>query len=295
MDLAALKIFQAVVEHGGVNRAAAKLHRVPSNVTTRIKQLEEELGIKLFAREGRTLALSNEGRALLPLANQLLRLAAEAEAAMKKGEPQGILRIGALESTSAARLPPILSRYHSLFPEVHIELVTGTSGALVGRLARQEIDAAFVAEPFNDDGLDMQLAFVEQLVLITPRSLRRIRTPKDIGTRTLISFATGCSYRSRLETWLGAERVHVDRVIECQSYPAIVACVAAGTGIAVVPRSIIEQAIGKRDVTVTNLPDSISVTQIQLAWRRNYHCVALEAMKKMIVAPRRKVGVRASA
>ena len=120
MDLAALKIFKSVVEHGGVNKAASKLHRVPSNVTTRIKQLEEQLGAKLFLRVGRRLALSAEGKLLLPFADQLLRLSSEAETALRNGNPRGTLRIGALESTAASRLPPVLSRYHELYPDVQI-------------------------------------------------------------------------------------------------------------------------------------------------------------------------------
>jgi len=65
MDLAALRIFKAVVEHGGINRAAAKLHRVPSNITTRVRGLEEQLGTKLFVRDGRRLVLNltKSGRA----------------------------------------------------------------------------------------------------------------------------------------------------------------------------------------------------------------------------------------
>src|SRR6185436_2375203 len=108
------------------------------NVTTRIKQLEEKLGTKLFLRAGRRLALSAEGRRLLPYAEQLLRLSTEAEAALRDGSPRGSLRIGALESTAASRLPPVLSRYHQRYPQVRIELVTGTSGALVSRVHQQE-------------------------------------------------------------------------------------------------------------------------------------------------------------
>src|ERR1035438_9569753 len=170
MYLAALRIFKAVVEYGGVNKAAEKLHRVPSNVTTRVKQLEESLGTKLFVRQNRRLALSQEGRLLLTYADRLLRLASEAETALRNGKPRGTLRIGALESTSATRLPPVLSRYHQLYPDVQIELVTGTSGALVSRVHRQDVESAFVAEPFNAQGLAMQSVFVEELVLITPKS-----------------------------------------------------------------------------------------------------------------------------
>jgi DNA-binding transcriptional LysR family regulator len=89
IELEALQIFKAVVDFGGVTRAAAQLHRVPSNVTTRLKQLEEGLGTKLFHRHSRKLLLSNEGHLLLGFAEQLLRLSAEAELALRSGKPRG--------------------------------------------------------------------------------------------------------------------------------------------------------------------------------------------------------------
>jgi len=281
MNLTALQIFKSVVEQGGVNKAAAKLHRVPSNVTTRIKQLEEQLGAKLFLRIGRRLALSAEGKLLLPLADQLLRLSSEAEAALRNEKPRGTLRIGALESTAASRLPPVLSRYHQLYPDVQIELVTGTSGALVSRVHKQDVEAAFVAEPFNADGLEVQTVFVEELVLITPKSFGQVRSAKDIGNRTVIAFSAGCSYRKRLETWLGASKVLPDRVMEFQSYHAIIACVAAGSGLAVVPRAVLELTRADRNVAMTALPARIAKTRTQLVWRREHHSAALDAMKNL--------------
>ena len=284
MDLAALEIFQAVVEHGGVNKAAARLHRVPSNVTTRVRQLEERLGAKLFLREGRRLTLSAEGKVLLNYANQLLRLSSEARAAMRGGKPRGTLRIGSLESTAAARLPPVLSRYHALYPDVQVELTTGTSGALVNRVHAQEIEAAFVAEPFNAAGLDTLTVFQEELVLITPKTHARVRAPRDLGNLTVIAFANGCSYRRRLEAWLGADQLHPDRVMEFQSYHAIVACVAAGTGIAVVPKSVLEMTSAGKQVGAFPLPASIAKAKTQLAWKPNHHSVALEALKAVLTA-----------
>ena len=284
MDLTALQIFAAVVEQGGINKAAARLHRVPSNVTTRIKQLEEQLGAKLFAREGRRLTLSAEGKVLLAYAEQLLRLSAEARAALRGGKPRGVLRIGALESTAAARLPPLLAKYHLLYPEVGIELVTGTSGSLVNRVHVQEVEAAFVAEPFNATGLETRLAFLEEIVLVTPKSYPRIRTPRDIGKLTVIAFASGCSYRRRLEGWLGTAKVHPDRVMEFQSYHAILACVAAGSGIAVVPRSVIGMTSAAKDVNVVSLPAATAKAATRLVWRPSHHSVALEALRKLLKA-----------
>lgn len=285
MDLASLRIFKAVAERGGVSSAARALHRVPSNVTTRIKQLEEELGATLFVREKRRLALSAEGKVLLGYANELLRLSAEAQAALRNGKPHGTLRIGSLESAAATRLPPLLSRYHALYPRVRVELVTGTSGALVSRIHEQDIEAAFVSEPFSDGGLDMQSAFVEELVLIAPGDHPRIRSPGDLSSRTVIAFAAGCSYRRRLEAWLGESKVVPEHTMEFQSYHAIVACVAAGSGIAIVPRSVIRGTPAQSEVSVTTLPPAVARTRTQLVWRSGYHSTALEVLKRLLPPP----------
>src|SRR6185503_5163898 len=207
MDLVELKIFKAVAEQGGVTKAAAALHRVQSNVTTRVKQLEARLGAKLFHRQGRRLVLSSEGKVLLSYADRLLRLSSEAHAAVKGHAPHGVFRLGSLESTAATRLPPVLARYHRDYPAVRLELSTGTSGALVDRVLRGEIEAAFVAEPFTAKNLETQHAFTEELVLITPKGHPPVKTPNDIDERVVLAFTTGCSYRRRLESWLGRSSV----------------------------------------------------------------------------------------
>jgi DNA-binding transcriptional LysR family regulator len=284
IDLVALEIFKAVVEAGGITKAAAKLHRVQSNVTTRVKQLEERLGTTLFLRGGRRLVLSPEGKLLLAYADRLLGLSSEAEAALRGGAPRGTLRIGALESTAATRLPPILSRYHRAYAEVRIELVTGTTGALIGQVVARDVEGAFVAEPFNAPALDSRPVFSEKLVLITPRSLPRIRRPRDIGRATLIAFAAGCSYRRRLEAWLGRGRVVPERVMEFASYHAIVACVAAGTGIAIVPRSVIQSVLARKEVVAHALPPDVSRARTHLVWRRGQSSAALDALRAMAEA-----------
>ena len=101
IDLTALEIFKTVAEQGGITRAAARLHRVQSNVTTRVKQLEERLGTKLFLRQHRRLVLSPDGRRLLAYADRLLRLSSEAEAA---------LRIGAGAPTGGGSRPGSVAR-----------------------------------------------------------------------------------------------------------------------------------------------------------------------------------------
>ena len=279
MDLVALHIFKTVAESGGITKAAARLHRVQSNVTTRVKQLEERLGTRLFHRHNRRLVLSAEGKILLEYAERLLRLSSEAEAALRKGAPRGVLRIGSLESTAATRLPPVLSRYHLAYPEVRLELVTGTSGALVARVLGGEIEAAFVAEPFTAQSLQTQLAFTEELVLIAPKGFAQIRSAKDAAHLPVLAFAAGCSYRRRLEAWLGRSGISPERVMEYGSYHAIVACVAAGSGIAVVPQSVIDAVRPEKEVRIHRLPKETAAAKTQLVWRVGHSSGALDALR----------------
>jgi DNA-binding transcriptional LysR family regulator len=279
IDLDSLQIFKAVVDCGGITKAAAQLNRVQSNITTRVKKLEERLGVQLFQRHNGKLTPSSEGKLLLAYAERLLRLSSEAEAALRSGAPRGALRIGTLESTAAARLPPVLSRYHLNYPDVQIELVTGTSGALIGKILNHEVEAAFVAEPFSTADLETQEAFAEELVLITSKHAPAIKTPKDLKQRTVIAFPTGCSYRRILEDWLGMSAVIPDRVLELASYHAIVACVAAGSGMAIMPRSVLQAMHAQDDVASYDLPARVARARTHLVWRSGHHSVALDAMR----------------
>jgi DNA-binding transcriptional LysR family regulator len=266
IDLDSLEIFRTVVQEGGIVRAANKLNRVQSNVTTRIKQLEERLGLQLFRRQGRLLVLSPEGELLLSYAQRLFRLADEAESELRTGKPMGVFRVGSLESTAGSRLAPILSRFHRLYPGVVVELVTGTTGALLQRVTNFEIEAAFVSEPFTAPGLQAQKVFEEDLVLITAKDVPEVTRAPQLAGATLIAFANGCSYRKRLEEWLGSAGVMPTRTLEFGSYQAMIACVAAGTGFALVPRSLLLALRAANDVRQHQLPARVRRNHTHLVW-----------------------------
>src|SRR5688500_6698800 len=254
MDFAALQVFKAVVDEGGIGAAAKKLHRVQSNVTTRIQQLEASLGTQLFVREKRRLFLSPAGELFLRYAEQLLPLSEQARAAVLGGAPRGVLRIGTLESTAASRLPPLLSRYHRNYPGVRVELSTGTTDALVDAVMSRRIEGAFVADCTATPQLEAMPAFREELVVVAAKSHPRISRPQDVRADTVISFPLGCAYRCRIQAWLAAGGIAPEKMLELSSYHAIVACVASGTGIAIVPRSVLNTIRGAASVAVYPLP-----------------------------------------
>lgn len=282
MDFAALQVFRTVVDEGGISAAARKLHRVQSNVTTRIQQLEASLGAKLFVRDKRRLFLSPAGELFLGYARQMLRIAEQARDAVQGDTARGVLRVGTLESTAASRLPRLLARYHDRHPAVRIELTTGTTDALVEAVSGRGLEAAFVAGFSAAPRLQAMPAFDERLVVIAPRSHPVIRHARDVRTDTMISFPAGCAYRRRLQAWLASGGVVAEKVLELSSYHAIVACVASGTGIAIVPRSVLDTIRGAGDVAVHSPGARIGRVATSLVWRKDESSPALKALQAEI-------------
>lgn len=282
LDLRSLEIFRTVAVEGSISKAAARLNRVQSNISTRIKQLERHLRKDLFLRRSRGLTLTADGHLLLSYAERLLQLSAEASEALNGGEPRGVFRIGTMESTAAARLPEILSRYHRLHPAVEIELETDTAGGLVNRLLTHDVDVAFVAEPVSFKTISTQPVFEEELVLVAPQSFPPLENPSDISGRTVVAFEPGCAYRRYLEEWLLDAGIVPGGVIAMGSYLGILACVAAGTGFAVVPQCVLDTVSSRGRYRLYPMPKKVARIKTLLAWRSDYRSAKLDALKGLL-------------
>ncbi len=282
LDLRSLEIFRTVAVEGSVTKAAMKLNRVQSNISTRIKQLEQRLDKNLFLRQNRGLTLTPDGHLLLSYAERLLQLSMEASEALNEGKPRGVFRIGTMESTAAARLPEILSRYHQLYPDVKIELKTDTAGGLVDRLLNYDVEIAFAAEPVSFETISTQAVFEEELVLVAPQSFPPLENTSEISGKTVVAFEPGCAYRRYLEEWLLESGIVPGGVITMGSYVAILACVSAGTGFAVVPQSVLDTVSSNGRFRLYPLPDKVARIKTLLAWRSDYKSVKLDALKDIL-------------
>jgi DNA-binding transcriptional LysR family regulator len=287
MDLSDLRIFTAVVHAGGVTRAAERLHRVQSNVTTRIRQLEQDLGVTLFIREGKRLHLAPAGQLLLGYAQQLLALADETRHALQDSRPRGLLRLGAMESAAAVRLPDPLAAYHRRYAEVVLELRTGNPQQLASAVLAGELDAALVTEPVPDEPFEKKAAFTEELVIVAPANHPPIGRAAGVP-RTMIAFEHGCPYRKRLENWYAKRGEMPKRTIELTSYHAMLGCVAAGMGIALVPRSVLGAFPARRRLSIHPLPPDQRWAEAVLIWRKRASSAKLEALKQILCGARRK-------
>jgi len=281
MNFADLQVFKTVVEEGGIIKAARKLHRVPSNISTRIKQLETAVGIPLFHRDRQRLHLSPSGELLLGYAERLIGLSEEARQVVSGAAPQGLLKLGALESTAASRLSGILADFHRRYPDVRLELTTGTNDALAGAVAERRLDAAFIAEPPSARGLAYLPVFRESLVVISSQDHAPITKPSDAEGQSLIAFPDGCAYRRVLQRWLKRESLASLRVLELSSYHAIVACVAAGAGIALMPEAVLD-AMPQARVRRNRIPRAQSEMVTPLIWRQGEVSPSVLALRTLI-------------
>ena len=287
MDLSDLRIFTTVVREGSVTGAAKRLNRVQSNVTTRIRQLEDDLDVALFLREGKRLHLAPAGQALLGYAERLLALADEARASVRDPKPRGVLRLGAMESTAAVRLPGALSEYHRRHPNVALELRTGNPGVLGAAILAGELDAALVAEPIAEAPFDKVVAFVEEPVIVSAAGEPQIGRKGDFP-KTIITFEHGCPHRKRLENWYARHGEMPERIVELGSYHAMLGCVAAGMGIALLPRSVLTAFPESKRLTVHRLPPGENRVETVLIWRKGAHSPNIEALQQIL--SRRQAG-----
>ena len=267
MELSDLTVFKTVAEEGGITAAASKLHRVPSNVTARIQKLEQELGTPLFLREGNRLKISAAGQHLLGYADNILNLAQEAIDGLNDTTPEGVLKLGSIEMAAATRLVEPLMVYHREFPEVNIEVSTNPTGILIEQILNGELDLALVSDPPTDERYISKTIFKEKLVLVSDNRHPNIRTPQDLGNfPTLLAFSSRCRYRSVLSDWLNTESVTA-KLVEINSYHALLTCVTAGMGVGIAPQAVIDIYPFAEAIKTHNLPRELRNSQTCLIWR----------------------------
>lgn len=252
MELVALRTFQTVVEEGGILAASRKLNTVQSNVTNRIRRLEEELGAELFFRKGRGLELAPSGRVLLDYARRMLLLERQTSAAVRQvGENVGELRIGAMETFAALHLPSALKAVRAEHPRLELRVVTNTSAQLTDKVLTHKLDCAFIAGPVIHPELEFTELVVEELVQISAKGANPVLQP-------LILFREGCAYRSRALAWQRATGHAVADAMEFGTLEGILGCVAVGLGWTLMPRRVVEQSPHAADLIVETLPAEIS-------------------------------------
>ena len=243
VEMRQLKIFCAVAELGSFTAAAVAVNTVQSNVTMRVKELEAELGRELFIRKKNGAMLTPAGESFLGYARRILQLTEESRnALMDNGVPSGLLRLGSMETTAAIRLPQVLIKYREQYPDVKLSLLTGTTVELIKAVETHRLDGAFVGGFHQNTALAQEEIFSEELVLLSSRQFDSLpQLIEHMPQQTVLVFRSGCFYRSTLENWFYQAGVVPDQIMEMGTLDGILSCVAAGMGVTLLPKAIVER------------------------------------------------------
>lgn len=272
MDVGDLRIFEAVARLGGMNRAAAEVHTVQSNVTARIKALEDGLGVSLFDRTSRGVSLTDAGRRLLPYARRVLSLIAEAERATRDdGTPCGPLVFGSSESTAALRLSPILSQFVAANPQVDLTLKTGTSLELTEQVLNRDLEGAFVSGAVDHPELVEETVYTEDLVLLSAPRFDTLKAAIGAPNLRIVVLRAGCAYRFQLESLLARRGIIQVRRLEFGTLEAIIGSVSAGLGVTLLPRSFAGAVWRDGTLAVHSLPPEEALVDTVFIRRRDTH------------------------
>lgn len=276
MDLRQLTTFRVVAQTLSFHGAATKLNYVQSSVSTQIQALEEELGVRLFDRLGKRIALTEAGYRLLTYAEKIINLADEARTVVSANddEPKGIFTISAPETLWTYRLPALLKEFRVRYPHVQLQFRHFPSTELLHRVSEGIVDVAFVLdEPLTSTNVCIESLTPEPLYVIAApdHPLTRLSqvAPLDITGEQLLLTESGCSYRNVFYRSLAGDGVRPTTVLEFASVEAIKQCVMVGLGIAVLPAVIVEKEIAQGQLAILPWRETEFGIETQIIWHKD--------------------------
>lgn len=265
LDVYELKVFLTAAETENFSEAARQLNLTQPAVSMQIRALEKKLDVKLFHRAGRSLTLSERGRALLPLArdvvNRAIRIEEEIESL--KGEVVGHLKIGCSTATGKYILPHLAARFRKTHPAVQLSIINHSREAVLSALCDGTLQLVVVSSTPSNKDCNFRHFFTDYVVLIVPAdhpwASRDTISPRDLNETDFILRAKESGTREQMEltfSELGISTDSLNVVLELGNSEAISMAVEEGIGAAFVSRAVAQRGIelGKiKEVKVSGL------------------------------------------
>lgn len=236
MEINDLRIFQTVAYEKSISKAALNLGYAQSNITMRIKILENELNTTLFIRNNKGVTITSHGKKLLEYADKIIKLADEAIAEFVAPNINSKLKIGATQTISASKLPKLLTLFHEKNPHISLVLKTNKQQALLDDLFNSEIDGAFIYDQDTSTKVKEIFSFTEEIALI---SSINISDTSNINMPIIVTSDNNCPYRKLLKNWFTINNSSPLTIIEFDTLEAILKGIYEGLGVSLLPKSIL--------------------------------------------------------
>ena len=252
MELHQLRYFCAIAETGSFSRAAQHSHVSQPSLSQQIRKLEDELGARLFDRLGRSVRLTELGRAFLPRAQTVLRdlEAARSDVAERKTSMSGPICVGVIPTIAPYFLPPVLASFSRKYPQVRVTVVEEITPLLLERLRAGTMDVAIVALPLpvrNHEFKPSPLT-AERLYAVLPHqhalAKRRAVSLGELRDEPFLLLRDGHCFRDTAVAACSRARLKPNIIFESGQFSSILSMVSAGLGISIVPAMAIERRPG---------------------------------------------------
>ena len=242
MNLRFLRTFVAIADNAGFARAAARLNLTQSAASRQIQALEDELGLRLFARIGRSVRLTREGEDLLVRSRQLLFDAdalGQRASALKTGEV-GVLRVGATPQVIESLLADFLLRYRKRYGGVEVHLVEDGGSRLPGRLERGDIDVALM--PAGEDRFSSRLLYPMHVLAVVAQGhrlgRRSVLDVTELVDEPLLRLNSTFASHGWFEAACQVAHIRPRVLLESVAPQTLIALARTGHGVAVVPSPV---------------------------------------------------------
>lgn len=244
MSLWDYKILDLIVKEGNLRKAAESMHLMPAAVSHSLAKLEKEFGLPLFVRGRRSMELTQYGKMLLPHIRTILDadMRLHSELQRIKGDMNGLVRIGVINSVCCAWLPAILQRLHESLPDVSINIYQGGYDELENGLLNGSLELAFVSLPTRKNLAAIPLLH-DRLLCITPSSFIPVNvsyiTLEEIKHFELIIPGPGSDFDAI--AFMEANGLDTKSVHSIQEDSSIIALVESGLGVSIMPELVLEK------------------------------------------------------
>jgi LysR family transcriptional regulator, hydrogen peroxide-inducible genes activator len=273
MELHQLRYLCAIVDNGSFSRAAEHCHVAQPSLSQQISKLEDELGARLFDRLGRSIRLTDAGRAFLPHARAVLHQTelARSEVDGRRRDERGTVTVGVIPTIAPYYMPKRIAAFARRYPDATLRIVEETTPVLVESLRSLAIDVAILSMPLRHRDFDIAPLLTERLYAALPPghpraaatslSLRELRDDRFVLLRDSHCFrgiALDACLRARLDPRIA---------FESGQFSSLLGMVAAGVGVTLVPEMAIDRAVGCRYVPVADAQASRTIAAARLRGR----------------------------
>lgn len=265
MDLRQLRAFDAVVRHGGFSKASQEIGLTQPTLSTHILNLENELGIKLFDRSGRTVTLTPAGKVLKEYSLRILDLCRESIQAVEafSGQIRGEVHIESSTVPGEYILPRWLKNFHRAYPEVQVTLTVDDSKKVIDEVVSGNVPFGVTGIQANHPSLESEMLCEDEIILVASRDLAPHAAVKpinvrDIGRFPLIRREAGSGTRTAIEKALRKHRLLPDRLnwtIALGSTRAVIEGALSGLGAAFLSKCTVTKEVSEGQLVVINLQD----------------------------------------